>query len=400
MKILYVQDTDWIRRNPIQHTHLAERLTLRGHEVRAIDYEILWPTEGKNELISKRQVFNISRLYDKAIVTVIRPPIIKIPVFDYMSMVITYQKEINRQIKEFKPDILIGDCILTTYLGYRYAKKYGIPTVYYILDVNHKLIPHKFLQPLGKLIESINIRNADLVLAINESLREYTIRMGAVSGRTSVLPAGTDIKRFNTGADKYNIRKQYGFNQDDLVLFFVGWIHHFNGLKEVALELVSENNPEIKFMVVGDGDGLGELQTIQNKYNLHDRLILTGRKPYDELPKLLSAADICLLPAYPDEPIMKAVVPIKMYDYLAAGKPIIATQLPGIIKEFGTDSGIVYIEKPEDTVKKALELKKNNTLEELGEKAAKFSRTHDWDQITDEFEAMLEQLVNSKGLFA
>jgi len=49
MKILIIQDTDWIRRNPIQHTHLAERLAKRGHEIRVIDYEILWKrTESVN----------------------------------------------------------------------------------------------------------------------------------------------------------------------------------------------------------------------------------------------------------------------------------------------------------------------------------------------------------------
>jgi hypothetical protein len=77
MKILIVQDTDWIRRNPIQHTHLAERMALRGHEIR-IDYEILWRTEGKKELFSKRQVFHVSRLIKEVSLPVIRPGILKI----------------------------------------------------------------------------------------------------------------------------------------------------------------------------------------------------------------------------------------------------------------------------------------------------------------------------------
>ena len=111
MKILLVQDTDWIRKNPIQHNHLMERLVLRGHEVRVIDYEFLWRSEGKKELFSKKQVFHVSRILPKADHEVIRPGILKLPFLDYLSMVFTYSKEIKYQIKEFKPDVVIGPSV-------------------------------------------------------------------------------------------------------------------------------------------------------------------------------------------------------------------------------------------------------------------------------------------------
>jgi len=396
MKILYVQDTDWIRRNPIQHTHLAERLVLRGHEVRAIDYEILWRAEGKRELFSKRQVYQVSRLIKDAQVMVIRPSILKIPILDYVSMIFTYQKEINRQIGEFKPDIIIGDAILTTFLAYREAKKNNIPTVYYVLDVNHRLIPFRFLQPIGKIIEGRNIRDADIVIAINKGLREYTIRMGANPDKARVLTAGIDPKRFDPVLEGREIRERYGIVKDDLVLFFVGWIHHFNGLKEIALELVQRQNNKIKLLVVGDGDGYDELQRVKASHHLQDRFILTGRKPYDEIPSFVAAADICLLPAYPDEPAMQDNVPIKMYDYLAMKKPVISTRLPGIMKEFGEDNGIAYVDKPQDTVGKAIELAQSGIMEELGRKARSFVEKYLWDNITDEFEKILEEAAKGK----
>ena len=45
MKILFTQETDWINRNPIQPHHLAELLSLRGHEIRVIDYELIWMSD-------------------------------------------------------------------------------------------------------------------------------------------------------------------------------------------------------------------------------------------------------------------------------------------------------------------------------------------------------------------
>ncbi|NQT72525.1 MAG: glycosyltransferase family 4 protein [Chloroflexi bacterium] len=396
MKILYVQDTDWIRRNPMQHNHLADRLALRGHEIRVIDYEILWRKEGKKQLYSKRQVLPGARLFENSGVTVIRPPIIKIPIIDYASMVYTYTKEVKRQIREFKPDVIVGDTILSCFLAYRVASKNHVPTVFYILDVNHRLIPFRFLQSLGKKLESSNIRNAHKVISICEGLREYTTLMGAKPQNTVVITAGTDLQRFNPDMDGKPVRKQYGIKDDDFVLFFVGWLHHSNGLIEVVTELAKTEDEKLKLLIVGDGDAYNELLKMKDNLNLHDRLILTGRKPYDEVPSFIAAGDICLFPSHTDEPIMQYIVPIKMYDYLAAGKPIISTTLPGITKQFGDHSGIVYIDGPEDAIAKAMKLRQNGSLAQVGSEARHFAQTCTWDKITDDFEKVLWGLTKER----
>ncbi len=71
---------------------------------------------------------------------------------------------------------------------------------------------------------------------------------------------------------------------------------------------------------------------MKSEKNLNGKLILTGKIPFEEIPKHIAAADICLLPAYKNE-IMMNIVPIKIYEYMAMGKPVIATNLPGILKE-------------------------------------------------------------------
>jgi len=45
-----------------------------------------------------------------------------------------------------------------------------------------------------------------------------------------------------------------------------------------------------------------------------------------------------------------------MYEYMAMGKPVITTKLPGVIAEFGGGHGVVYVDKPEDALWKAVEL--------------------------------------------
>ncbi len=280
MKILIIQDTDWIRRNPYQHTHLAERLVQKGHEIRVIDYEILWKDEGKKELLSKREVHHVSRIFPDVNIMVIRPPILKISILDYFSMVFTYRSEINRQIKEFKPDLIWGNDILTTFLAYRAAKKNRISTLFYSIDIDYRLIPQKILQPIGKLIESWNIRNADLVLSINEGLREYTIRMGANFNRTDVIRAGIDLERYDSSKFSGDeIRKQYGIAKDDIIIFFMGWLYHFSGLKEVAEGLpgIKDQFPQLKLFIVGDGDAYEDLKKTRTNLHLEENMILVGK---------------------------------------------------------------------------------------------------------------------------
>ena len=388
MNILIIQDTDWIRRNPYQQVHLAERLSKKGHKILVIDYEILWAEEGDNELISKRQIHKVSRIIKDSNITVIRPSIIKIPILDYISMLYSYRKEIKKQIHEFKPDIILGNDILTTFLAYRLAKKYKIKTIFYSIDIDYKLIPYHFLQSIGKLIESWNIRSADIVLSINEGLREYTIRMGAKKSKTQVVRAGIDLDKFNLNYSGDEIRKKYGIKTKDKVLFFIGWLYHFSGLKELSIELSKIKEKNIKLMIVGDGDAFDDLKKIQEEYHLNKQIILTGRQDYNLLPNLLAAADICLLPAYNNE-IMRYIVPIKTYEYMAMENPIVSTELPGMMREFGDGNGVIYANSPESVLYKSLELFEKGKYKELGKKARKYVESNSWEKITNEFEKIL-----------
>ena len=395
MKVLIVQDSDWLKRYPHQQHHIAERLSLKGHEIRVIDYEILWQTEGKKELFSKRQVFyNVSTIFKDANIMVIRPGILKIPILDYVSMLFTYHHEIDKQMKEFKPDILIVHSILSDYLAMKLSKKNNIPYIFHLIDVEHRLVPFKHLQPIGKIIESKILKNADKVVVINEKLREYAIKMGANPDKTHVVRAGIDIERYDPNIDGSEIRGRYGIEKDVLVLFFMGWLYDFSGLKEVALELakIKDEKTNIKLLIVGDGDAFDDLQKIREENHLDGQIIMTGKQPYERIPEFIATADVCLLPAYNNE-IMRDIVPIKMYEYMAMGKPVITTKLPGVMGEFGNDHGVIYVDKPENVFKKAVELIEKGKIGEYGLKARRFVERYSWEDIVDDFEGVLEEVV-------
>ena len=395
LKILVVQESDWLKRNPHQQHHLMERLFLKGHEIRIIDYDIDWRKEKRKKLYTKRMAFDkVHKIYPKARIQVIRPGTLKIPVLDYLSLCLSHKKEIKRQIREFKPAVIVGFGILNTYLASKIGKKCKIPFIYYWIDVLHTLISIKHLQFLGRYLEKSTIKNSSKVITINKKLAEFITKLGADNEKTCVIGAGIDLKRFDPKIDGSKIRKRYGIKEYDIVLFFMGWLYHFSGLKEVALELakIKDEKPNVKFLIVGDGDAFDDLQKIREEYNLGSQLILTGKQPYEKIPEFISAADICLLPAYPDERTMQDIVPIKMYEYMAMGKPVITTKLPGVMKEFGNDNGAIYVDKPEDAINKAIELIENGSEKE-GMKARSFVEKLSWDNITDEFERVLEEIA-------
>lgn len=396
MKILLLHEADWIKRGPHQHHHLMDRMALKGHEVRVIDHEFLWREDKEKKIITKRnEIKGAYKIFKDANITLIRPGMIKINGLDMLSIIYFHRKEIKKQIKEFKPDVIIAFGILNAYLGMRLAKENKIPFVYYLIDHLHTLLPTEITRKIAKKFEKRTIKGADKIFVINKGLKDYVIDMGGKSSIISIIPAGVDFEKFNPKIDGLAIRKKYGIEKDELLLFFMGWIYDFSGMKEVAESLYTTNDKKLKLMIVGEGDLYKSLINIKSEKNLSDKLILTGKVPFTQIPSYAAAADICLLPAYKNE-IMMNIVPIKIYEYMAMGKPVIATDLPGIKKEFGKDNGIIYIDKSEDVLEKAIELKNNNKINLEGEKAFMFVKDLSWDIITDRFESFLLQKSDNR----
>lgn len=396
MKILVVQESDWLKRNPHQQHHLMDRMVLRGHEVKVIDYPIDWPKEDSKGLIFHREVHeNVSKVKPEADIEVIRPSFIKEPGLNYASLYFTHKKEIKKQIDEFKPDIIMSLGLLNAYTGSKLAKQHGIPFVYYLIDVLYALIPEKAFQSFGKKVNMKAIENSDLVITINQKLKELAMELGSKPETTILIDAGIDLNDFDSQLDDSNIRNMYNISEDDTVLFFMGWIYEFAGMKELAIELGKnkEKYPHMKILIVGDGDAYDRMVEIKEEYDLGDQLILTGKQPYEKIPEFLASADFCLLPAYIDEEIMQDIVPIKLYEYLAMEKVVIASELPGISKEFGYGNGIEYVQKAEEVLETAQRILDEGRYEEISKKGREYVKSNDWEAITDKFENALEELI-------
>lgn len=399
MHILVLQESDWIERGPHQSHHLLERLVQRGHEVRVIDFEIGWREHPFVGIIAPRKVLAPpTKVIEGSGVTVVRPAVVRLPTLEYASSIVTHRLEIRRQIQEFRPDILLGFGLLNAFAGLRLARRAKIPFIYYLIDELHRLVPQRAFQGIARVVEQSNVRRASLVLSINQALRDYTVEMGASPDKANVLPAGVDLERYLSAGDGSEIRKRHGLQPEDLVLFFMGWVYPFSGLKEVADSLVAGAGREVraKLLVVGKGDSWAGMARLAVERRAEDRIKMVGFRPYAEMPSYLAAADVCLLPAHATETMLN-IVPIKMYEYLAAGKPVIATRLPGLVKTFGEGHGVVYVGSPEAVVQKAAELAREGSLGSIGKQGRAFVSGNDWNSITDTFERYLKDLAKHRA---
>ncbi len=131
-----------------------DRMALRGHQIRVIDYEYLWKEDKDRKLLTGRKVIKGAyKIFKEANITLIRPGMIKLPVLDMTSILYFHEKEIKRQIQEFKPEVIISFGILNAYIGMQQAKKHRIPFVYYLIDHLHTLLPNELIRKTAEQFE-------------------------------------------------------------------------------------------------------------------------------------------------------------------------------------------------------------------------------------------------------
>lgn len=397
-----MQDTSWIKKGPHQQHHLMERLEVKGHQIRVIDYEITW-----RESFSRapRRLFPLTertvrivkgRTYAQARITLVRPSVLEFPLIDYASMLLTHSTEIYRQIIEFKPDVIVGWGLLNSYIAMILAKRFGIPYVFYAIDLYHNLIPEKALNRLGRALFHQLLRQSDLVLVITKALKKYAIDHGVDPEKVKVIPGGIDSKRFNPALSGKEIRNRLQIRPEEILMLFMGHLYDFTGVPEVAQSLLSYNqNPRIKFVILGKGKMFQELAKLENE--LGDILVLLDWIPYEQLPEYVAAADVCILPAFNIE-VMRDIVPIKIYEYLACGKPVIATKLPALFEEFGFENGIVFVNDQQGVIPALQKLAQNKeTLKKIGLQGASFVANYGWENLVDKFEKILLDLVKKQN---
>lgn len=293
----------------------------------------------------------------------------------------------SKKIKEIlKKDFDVHLNYSTLISGYLASKR--INTVYDIADDLSAMIRASpqipfLLQPFGGYLGDImirkNIANSERVTVTTDELIQSC---NIPDNKAEVVPNGVDINMFQNYGDT---KEELGL--EGFVIGYVGVLREWVDLKPVFAALKHLDN-KITMVVVGrEGDFEGNVN-LAKKYGVADRVVFTGMVPYTQVPKYISAMDICLIP-FMRGAISENALPLKLFEYMACEKPVITSEIPGIKNAVGND--VVYARNAKEYETKIYELYKNDKLRyDMGKKGRQLvEEKYNWETIVAKLEKIL-----------
>lgn len=178
---------------------------------------------------------------------------------------------------------------------------------------------------IGKMEDDL-LRKADVTIVTQESLLP---RREALCKNTFCVPNGADTDLFASIALDNSKPPAILEAISHPRIGFVGHIQYWVDLK--LIRYLAEKRPDWSFVLIGPVHPLADAAAVKGQANIH----LLGRQPQSEIPRFLKGVDLCLNP-YKADDVARHASPLKLYEYLAAGKPVVSTEMPEAHR-FGND---------------------------------------------------------------
>lgn len=228
------------------------------------------------------------------------------------------------------------------------------------------------------------------IVAITRGLKDFYLKNGADAKKILVAPDGVDLKEFNIDISKEKARERLNLPQDKKIILYTGHLYDWKGavtLLKVAQQFsVSDFQFSDKLLFVFVGGMEKDIKSFKVQalsFGLNN-VLFVGHRPHQEMPFWLKAADVLVLPNSAKEKISEFYTsPMKMFEYMASGRPIVASDLPSIreVLEHGKNAVLVKPDMPEfliDGIKEALE---NSELAgKISKQAYLDVQNHTWEK--------------------
>jgi len=131
--------------------------------------------------------------------------------------------------------------------------------------------------------------------------------------------------------------------------------------------------PQVRFVVAGDGAQLEEWKALSHHLNVSESFIFAGKVPFKMAPYFINSYDVCVAPWDVDLLPKVGLSPLKFFDYLSCGKPVIVSPVYGVIELIDTfQCGIICdVKKPEIFAQTIMDLLPDQDRRELLGKTAR-----------------------------
>jgi glycosyltransferase involved in cell wall biosynthesis len=172
------------------------------------------------------------------------------------------------------------------------------------------------------------LNTATRVICISSGLRDHLRRRwGVPDWKLSVVPCAADVEAFTPNGRAARARHELGVATEPVVMWIGGFYPwHDLGLLLESFSHVLPRHPDAKLILVGDGPTRPTVARAIATAGLDHAVMMTGAVAHTRMPEMLSIADITVAPAAPVSASGGGTgTPLKLFEYMAAGKAIIAT---------------------------------------------------------------------------
>lgn len=226
-----------------------------------------------------------------------------------------------------------------------------------------------FTNPNTALVKKNNeilLKNADKVIPSSQFLSDIVHEYR--EDEATIIRNGTEFSYFNKAYTEE-------INNSKPVIGYYGAIAHWFDVDKVCY--VADCMSDCELVLIG------EVTAGREKLEARGNIKLLGEKPYSEIAEHLKYFDVCLIPFDASTDLIKATNPVKFYEYLSAGKKIVATEIPEL---YNYMNKFVYLTNDNAKFVEYIRLclEKKDTLA-TAEECMQFARQNDWQQRADQF---------------
>jgi glycosyltransferase involved in cell wall biosynthesis len=260
------------------------------------------------------------------------------------------------------------------------------------------VLTNRFVIRALEKLELAAYRAADAVVTVSDGFTRDIVGRGIDAGKVHTIRNGVSLDRFQheDHSNHESARHLLGANGSEPLVLYIG-AHGISHSLQTVLDAARQvQDLGIHFALVGDGAEKSKLVEYSAKLDLKN-VTMVGSRPADEIPGLLAAADICLVPLR-KVPLFQTFIPSKMFEYFAARRAVIGA-LEGEAAEILRDAGAVVVE-PENPVALGNAIRElagaEQRRKEMGEQARTYvEREFDRKALAGRYRDILEETLGS-----
>lgn len=208
----------------------------------------------------------------------------------------------------------------------------------------------------------------DKIITITKRLKDDLVKLGIKQKNIIYLADGVDLKKFNILLTKEQARKKLNLPQNKKLILYTGHLYEWKGAS-VLLEAAQYLQDFLVVFVGGKEEDLRNFQLSISNFQLKN-VLLAGHRFYEEIPYWLKSADVLVLPNSAKDKISKFYTsPLKLFEYMASARPIVASNLPSIREILSSENA--FLVEPDNPQSLAQAVEKVLESQELSDRISK-----------------------------